>query len=104
FNSPKVGEYIVNLKEFERLSIPAITINKGDEGKRQVIVIDEVGKMESFSNDFNEIVRNLVLKENDVNDVCVLGTVAMKHGGLAEEIRNEAGFGKNFIKEENKNL
>jgi nucleoside-triphosphatase THEP1 len=107
-NAPKVGNYIVNLKEFERLSIPSITINdKKSEGKKNVIVIDEVGKMESFSNEFNEIVRNLVLRENEnenENNVCVVGTVAMKHGGLAEEIRNKAGFTKSKGIKENKNL
>ncbi|GET00979.1 cancer-related nucleoside-triphosphatase [Rhizophagus clarus] len=104
-NAPRVGGYIVNLKEFERLAIPSITVHHNNEEEKfekkklDVIIIDEVGKMECFSNEFNEIVRNLVLKNNNVNnksndDIYVIGTVAMKHDGLAEEIRNKAGFGK----------
>ncbi|CAG8521887.1 6500_t:CDS:1 [Funneliformis caledonium] len=98
-NAPKVGEYIVNLKEFEKLAIPAVTINIGDgdkksKCKKQVIIIDEVGKMESFSNAFNEIVRNLISRgKRDENDICVVGTVALKHGGLAGEIRNKVDVG-----------
>ncbi|RIA93723.1 nucleoside-triphosphatase [Glomus cerebriforme] len=110
-NIPKVGAYMVFLEEFERLAVPSITINEYDdkkkESKKQVIVIDEVGKMECFSNKFNETVRNLVLRENineNVNDVCVIGTVALNHIGLAKEIRNKAGFGKNSKSKENKNL
>jgi nucleoside-triphosphatase len=107
-NTPRVGGYIVNLKEFERLAIPSITILKKEKKKIErkmlsLIIIDEVGKMECFSNDFNEIVRNLVLKENK-DDIYVIGTVAMNHDGLAKEIRNKAGFGKRDIKEDNKNL
>lgn len=113
-NTPKVGNYIVNLKEFERLAIPSITTTiynkekKIEKNKLDVIIIDEVGKMECFSNDFNEIVRNLVLKDNDNKgneNIFVIGTVAMNHDGLAKEIRNKAGFG-NFCesKDINKNL
>lgn len=111
-NTPKVGNYIVNLEEFERLAIPSITIHnkekKVEKNKLDVIIIDEVGKMESFSNDFNEIVRNLVLKDKDNNkdneDIYVIGTVAMNHDGLAKEIRNKAGFGKFCESKDNKNL
>ncbi|CAI2175205.1 15908_t:CDS:1 [Funneliformis geosporum] len=97
--APKVGEYIVDLKEFEKIAIPAITIKIGGDDKeskckKQVVIIDEVGKMESFSNGFNEIVRNLISKgKKNENDICVVGTVALKHGGLAEEIRNKADAG-----------
>ena len=48
---PKVGKYRVNLKEFEEIALPALdfALNNCD-----VIVIDEIGKMEWFSQRFRE--------------------------------------------------
>lgn len=52
YKSPyRVGKYGVNIDEFEKIAIPAI--EKGiREGK--VLLIDEIGKMEMFSDKFKE--------------------------------------------------
>lgn len=47
----KVGKYKVNLEDFEKLALPAIE-KAIQEGK--IIVIDEIGKMELFSERFHQ--------------------------------------------------
>lgn len=47
----KVGKYKVNLEDFEKLALPAIE-KAIQEGK--IIVIDEIGKMELFSERFRQ--------------------------------------------------
>ncbi len=56
-SSYKVGKYKVNIEGFEKIAIPAL--EKGlKEGK--VLVIDEIGKMETFSNKFKEKIRKIL--------------------------------------------
>ncbi|CAG8515239.1 8330_t:CDS:2 [Diversispora eburnea] len=100
-----LGDYYVNVEEFEKLVIPSILhqndefndndSNKNEIKKKTLIIIDEIGKMESFSKDFEDIVRNMIFNQkinnhnNHNNKICIFGTVALKFkGGLAEEIRN----------------
>ena len=52
----RVGKYKLNLDEFERIALPGIE----EALKRQgIIVIDEIGKMELFSERFREIVTKI---------------------------------------------
>lgn len=79
----KVGSYGVNVDEFEKIVIP--TLQKALKQKDKIIVIDEIGKMELFSKNFEEIVRNL-LKERDIKAVI---TIPIKDvHPLVKEIRN----------------
>ncbi|RHZ59696.1 hypothetical protein Glove_362g38 [Diversispora epigaea] len=103
-NMPRVGDYFVNVEEFEKLAIPSILLhhhqnnefndsNKNEFKKKTLVITDEIGKMESFSKDFEDIVRNMIFNQkinnHNNNKICIFGTVALKFkGGLAEEIRN----------------
>lgn len=52
-NSPyRVGRYGVDLESFERLALPALTVPQAD-----LIVMDEIGKMECFSQSFQQAVQ-----------------------------------------------
>ncbi len=52
---PRVGKYGVDLEAFERVALPAIS-----EPDAQVVVIDELGKMELASSRFCDAVRGLL--------------------------------------------
>lgn len=53
----KVGKYRVDLDSFERVTIPAL---ENAVKNKQIIVIDEIGKMELFSTKFREMVNNIL--------------------------------------------
>ncbi|KAH8302292.1 hypothetical protein KR044_004822, partial [Drosophila immigrans] len=59
-NLPKVGKYSVYVENFEKLALPAL--NSPNRGQ-QLMIIDEVGKMELLSKRFEEAVRMLMLYE-----------------------------------------
>lgn len=48
----RVGRYGVDLESFERMALPVLTIPQAD-----LIVIDEIGKMECFSHAFQQAVQ-----------------------------------------------
>lgn len=54
---PKVGQYSVNVTEFEKIALPSL--NKEVLRGASLIIVDEVGKMESFSKKFEARVRKL---------------------------------------------
>jgi len=66
----RIGKYFVNLKEFEVIVLPEL------QRTAELIVIDEIGKMELLSQSFREqVLRNL---ENGN----VLATITKKGGGV----------------------
>ncbi|XP_074629699.1 cancer-related nucleoside-triphosphatase homolog [Acropora palmata] len=54
--SPSVGNYMVDVKSFEQLALPTIKISSVSN---TVVVVDEIGKMELFSQSFINLVREL---------------------------------------------
>ena len=64
--SPRVGRYGVDLEEFERVALPAL------QAPGDVILIDELGKMELASERFRQTV--LTLFEGDVPIVATVHT------------------------------
>ncbi len=59
FKTPhRVSKYGVDLARFERIALPELEKGKREEG---IIVIDEIGKMELFSERFREMVKELFL-------------------------------------------
>jgi len=56
-DGPRLGKYIVNLSDLERIGVSAII--EGME-KADLLVVDEVGPMELFSERFREAVSNLL--------------------------------------------
>ncbi|XP_078674401.1 cancer-related nucleoside-triphosphatase homolog isoform X1 [Branchiostoma floridae x Branchiostoma belcheri] len=81
----RVGQYLVNLPSFEGLALPVLRF-KPPSGTKCVYIIDEIGKMEMFSQHFIQAVR-LVL---DSPGSTVLATIPVAKGRplpVVEEIR-----------------
>lgn len=74
----RVGRYTVNVQDIERLAAPAMT----PRSPHELIIIDEVGKMECFSEAFRQAVISALDSPNKV-----LGTVAAKGSGFIESIK-----------------
>lgn len=64
--SPSVGNYLVDVKSFEQLALPTIKTCTENSTKitphgKTVVIVDEIGKMELFSQSFISAVRELFL-------------------------------------------
>ena len=75
----KVGKYGVDVAGFENSVVPILDVGREDI---ELFVIDEIGKMECFSEKFAIAVRRLFASEKPV-----LATVAMKGAGLISEVK-----------------
>ncbi|NXD34470.1 NTPCR triphosphatase, partial [Copsychus sechellarum] len=84
----RVGQYVVDLVSFEQLVLPMLrNVNHGGDTERRICVIDEIGKMELFSQAFIQAVRQTLAGSGTV----VLGTIPIPKGkplDLVEEIRS----------------
>ena len=78
-----VGKYRVDVAGFEKSVVPVLDVEQSDA---ELFVIDEIGKMECFSEKFVNVVRNLL-----ASDKSVLATVAKKGIGLISEVKNYPG-------------
>ncbi len=67
---PRVGGYVVDVGAFEAVAIPSIAASVG-----KVLIIDEIGKMECFSEAFRDRVREIF----DAG-VSVLATIPLRGG------------------------
>ncbi|XP_036091483.1 cancer-related nucleoside-triphosphatase isoform X1 [Rousettus aegyptiacus] len=86
----RVGQYVVDLTSFEQLALPALSdAGSGGGPGQRVCVIDEIGKMELFSQPFIQAVRQVLSTPGAV----VLGTIPVARGkplALVEEIRSRS--------------
>jgi len=78
----RVGKYGVDVAGFEAVALPAMVPREGLE----LIVIDEVGKMECLSPAFLAALERLWTAP-----VALLATVALKGGGLIRELKTRPG-------------
>ena len=76
----KVGKYGVNIAGFEKNVVPVLDAEQTDA---ELFVIDEIGKMECYSEKFIAATRRLF-----ASDKSVLATVARKCAGLISEVKN----------------
>ena len=79
FNSNyRVGKYKVNITKFERFlnEIPFLESSTG------LIVIDEIGKMECFSERFKRLVEKILDSKKSI-----IATIALKGGGFIAEVK-----------------
>lgn len=91
-NSIFVGRYCVDVEAFESLSLPVLSVGSdqahrsaasddvaasrgGSSDQLQVVLIDEIGKMELFSRDFVECVRSLFESTANSGDSSYLGVI-----------------------------
>ena len=77
----RVSKYGVDVEGFEEF------LKKIDFGS-PVIVIDEIGKMESFSDYFTSLIRGLLKGEREK---LIIAAIAEKGGGLIEEVKARPG-------------
>ena len=76
----RVGKYKVNLETLEKIGVESVL--KGLESKENLIVIDEIGKMELFSDKF----KKAVLKALD-SDNKVLATIKLTKDPYCDKIK-----------------
>lgn len=77
----KVGKYTVDIEEFENTGVKSIQEALENE-KIKYIVIDEIGKMELFSERFKEVVEKAL-----ESDKIVIGVLTKAKNDFAEKIR-----------------
>ena len=75
----RVGKYGVDVRTFETTAVPAI---EKAIGSSQLVVVDEIGKMELFSEAFCRAVRQAM-----DSPAPVLGTILSRPHPIADEIR-----------------
>ncbi|XP_005405020.1 PREDICTED: cancer-related nucleoside-triphosphatase [Chinchilla lanigera] len=99
----RVGKYVVDVTAFEHLALPVLTNACSSSDPRQrVCIIDEIGKMELFSQPFIQAVRQTLSSPGTV----VLGTIPLPKGKpltLVEEIRNRHDVKVFSVTKENRN-
>ena len=97
----RVGQYTVELRSFEQAALPVLR-KKSGHAKRQIYVIDEIGKMELFSNSFVQAVKGLLEDSNTT----VFATIPIaKHRPLAfvEEVRKRNDVKVISVSKDNRN-
>ena len=74
----RVGKYKVDVKGFETFldSIPLL------HASTHLVIIDEIGKMECYSDQFKNLLKAILDSEK-----CVIATLALKGSGIIEEIK-----------------
>jgi nucleoside-triphosphatase len=78
-NSPyKVGRYKVDIKGFEDFLDEIAFFNP----ENKLIIIDEIGKMECLSSKFSRLMKDVLS-----SDKILITTIALRGGGLIEEIK-----------------
>ena len=68
---PKVGQYSVNVTEFEKIALRSLN----DDVLRgaSLVIVDEVGKMESFSKKFQARVKQIFDEDHTERKVMFIG-------------------------------
>lgn len=89
----KVSKYGVNLKDLEEIGVKEI---EGGLKEDCLIVIDEIGKAEMFSNKFREVV---LLALNSKNKI--LGTIKLTYDPLTEKIKRRKDTKVFYLTREN---
>jgi len=75
---PRVGKYGVNLQDIDQVAVPSMIPSKPG----QVVVVDEVGKMECYSPAFREALTTVLNSQHPV-----IGSIAQKGDRLIQEIK-----------------
>ncbi|XP_029376932.1 cancer-related nucleoside-triphosphatase isoform X1 [Echeneis naucrates] len=99
-----VGQYVVDLPSFENLALPLFrNVGPANGGSMKVFVIDEIGKMELFSQPFIRAVRHTL----DSSPCTILGTIPVRKGkplGVVEEVRSRTDVKIFLVSKENRNV
>jgi len=74
----RVGKYGVNLEDLDQIAVPSMLPSTPD----QIVVVDEIGKMECFSRLFKETLIQVLSSDN-----LVIGSVAIKGDRFIQSIK-----------------
>ena len=91
----RVGKYGVNLEDLDRIAVPAMI----PCGANQVVLIDEIGKMECFSPLFKKTLLKVLSAENRV-----IGSIAVKGDHFIQAIKNRGDVTLISITEDTRDL
>lgn len=98
-----VGQYVVDLPSFENLALPLFRkVGSAAGASKKIFIIDEIGKMELFSQSFIRAVRQTL----DSSSWTVLGTIPIPKGkplDLVEEVRGRSDVKVFTVSKENRN-
>jgi nucleoside-triphosphatase len=85
-SGPRVGRYGVDVESFERLGVGCLEAGLGTSGR--VLVVDEIGKMELFSERFVDLLENLFAGGGGP---LILGSILSGRNAVADRVRQGAG-------------
>jgi nucleoside-triphosphatase len=91
----RVAKYGVNLRDLDRIAVPSIFPSMPD----QVVVIDEIGKMECFSRFFRENILRVLSMEN-----LVIGSIAIRGDRFIQSIKKREDVSLISISESTRDL
>ena len=91
----RVGKYGVNIEDIDSLAVSAIIPAQ----RGQVIVIDEIGKMECFSDLFKKTLIQVLDSPN-----CVIGSIALKGDRFIQSIKERDDVRLILISAQNRNM
>ena len=91
----RVGQYGVNIEDIDRIAVPSMIPAKED----QMIVIDEIGKMECFSTLFQETLIQALESKNPI-----LGSIALKGDSFIARIKKRKDVHLIRITEKNREI
>jgi nucleoside-triphosphatase len=74
----RVGKYGVNLEDLDQIAVPSMLPSTSD----QIVVVDEIGKMECFSRLFKETLNKVLSSDN-----LVIGSVAIRGDRFIQSIK-----------------
>ncbi|MBI5930407.1 MAG: AAA family ATPase [Chloroflexi bacterium] len=94
-NQVMLGNYKVNIDSIDLLAVPAI--EKAIENN-QIVVIDEIGPMELFSENF----RNIVMKALKNDRITVFGTIVERSNQIADTIKTHPRVTLLHVEERNR--
>ncbi|MEE9121273.1 MAG: nucleoside-triphosphatase [Syntrophobacteria bacterium] len=77
-SSFRVGKYGVSLADIDQIAVPSMLPSTPD----QIVVVDEIGKMECFSRPFKETLLKVLSSDN-----LVIGSVAIKGDRFIQSIK-----------------
>ena len=86
----RVGRYGVNLEDLDQIAVPSMLPSSLD----QIVVVDEIGKMECFSRLFKETLIKVLSSDN-----LVIGSVAIKGDRFIQSIKKRDDVSLVFITE-----
>jgi nucleoside-triphosphatase len=91
----RVGKYGVNLEDLDQIAVPSMLPSTPD----QMVVVDEIGKMECFSRLFKETLIQALSSDN-----LVIGSVAIKGDRFIQSIKTRDDVSLVSISENTRDL